>query len=139
MRLLIFATALLIPTALSGSTSEGGACSANNTHVDPSTHKLQTDCDDKTFCPSSTSATCQPKQCRRDEFPFGYGTTDPLPPLCDPGTFCPDEGSGCQNLLGVGSSCQLNRDEQCAPPKDAEDLESGDNYFGAICLQSTCM
>jgi hypothetical protein len=131
--------ASLIPAILSGSVTEGQTCSTDNNHLDPSTHKLLTDCDDKTFCPSSGNATCQPKQCRRDEFPFGYGLQDILPPLCADGTFCPDEGNGCQSLATAGQPCEMNRDEQCAPPKNAGDLDSSQNANGAICLQSTCM
>ncbi|GJE89914.1 hypothetical protein PsYK624_060260 [Phanerochaete sordida] len=135
---------LLAPSVLSGSTSAGGACSPNNTHVDTSTHKLVTECDDKTFCAASangTAGTCAPRQCRRDEFPWGYGASDALPPLCDRGAFCPDNGGGCQGVRGAGDACEKNRDEQCAPPRDdvAAALASGQNFDGAVCLNSVCM
>lgn len=137
---------LLVPTTLCGSISAGGVCSTNDTHVDPSTHKLITECDDKTFCTSSSSSnntigTCQPRQCRRDEFPFGYGSSDRLPPLCDRGSFCPDDGSGCVGVKSVGDACEINRDEQCAPPKEdvAAELASNLNFDGAVCLNSVCM
>lgn len=122
---------------LAGTVSEGGACSINNNHLDPATHKFITDCDDKTFC-SASSNTCQPKQCRRDEFPFGYNPGDVLPSMCDRGTFCPDEGSACQNLQAFGQACQLNRDDQCAPPREWQTLAGSQNFNGSICLQSTC-
>ncbi|KAJ3543740.1 hypothetical protein NM688_g5827 [Phlebia brevispora] len=124
--------------AFAGSVSEGGSCSTNDNHLDPATHKFITDCNDKTFC-SGTNGTCQAKQCRRDEFPFGYDPGDVLPPMCGRGTFCPDEGSGCQSLIAVGQPCQLNRDDQCAPPNDWQPLASSQNVNGSICLQSTCM
>ena len=129
----------LTTLALSGGTTEGGSCSTTNDHLDSSTHKLITDCDDRTFCTSASNGICQPKRCRRDEFPFGYGLSEILPPLCGDGAFCPDEGSGCQNLISVGQPCQMNRDEQCAPPKNAAELASSQNFNGAICLQSMCM
>ena len=129
---------VLAPGLLAGTVSQGGSCSTNNTHLDPATHKLITDCDDKTFC-SSSDNTCQLKQCRRDEFPFGFEPGDILPPMCGRGTFCPDEGSGCQNLQAVGQPCQLGRAEQCAPSHEWQTLASSQNFNGSICLQSTCM
>lgn len=143
LTLLAFGT---LPLVRCGAIGAGGTCSPNNTHVDPSTHKLITECDDKTFCTSDNAAngtigTCQPRGCRRDEFPFGYGMTDALPPLCDRGTFCPDDGHGCEAIHDVGAACELARDEQCAPPKDeiAVVLASNQNSNGAICLNSVCM
>ncbi|EGN98644.1 hypothetical protein SERLA73DRAFT_107716 [Serpula lacrymans var. lacrymans S7.3] len=123
------------------SSTEGGPCSTTNDHLDGETHKLITDCTDKFFCSGIVNGTCKPKQCRRDEFPFGYGHKEPVPPLCPRGTFCPDEGSGCVPWLSVGKPCQLNRDEQCIPPpgfrRNANySLESSS---GSICLNSTCL
>ncbi|KAL0953224.1 hypothetical protein HGRIS_004477 [Hohenbuehelia grisea] len=78
---------------------------------------------------------CTRRLCRRDEFPFGYGPNDALPPLCAPGFFCPDEGSGCQPLVPLGGLCQLGRDEQCALPYPGLPLW---NSSSVLCLQSIC-
>ncbi|GBE88068.1 hypothetical protein SCP_1202970 [Sparassis crispa] len=95
------------------------------------------------FCSVSGSTgangTCQPRRCRRDEFPFGYTPHDPIPPLCSRGSFCPDGGNGCTLLLAVGSPCELNRDDQCAPPPDWQALANNQNFNGSLCLKSTCM
>ncbi|EKM58604.1 uncharacterized protein PHACADRAFT_117686 [Phanerochaete carnosa HHB-10118-sp] len=141
----LYALVASLPTVLCGDITAGGVCSTNSTHIDSSTHKLVTECDDKTFCSTSTAflngnnGVCRPRQCRRDEFPFGYGVSDPLPPLCDHGSFCPDDGSGCQGVRSVGDSCEMNRDEQCAPPKEDVTLASNQNFYGAVCLNSLCM
>ncbi|OBZ66311.1 hypothetical protein A0H81_13750, partial [Grifola frondosa] len=117
----------------------GGGCSTDDDRLDTATHKFLSDCDDTTFCSGSVNGTCQPKQCRRDEFPFGFDNQTSLPPLCPSGSFCPDEGSGCKTLLPAGEPCQLNRDDQCAPPPNWPDLASNQNFNGSICLQSMCM
>ena len=125
-------------TALS-STNNTGTCSSNNTIFDPSTHKLVSQCSDHTFCSAPINGMCIPRLCRRDEFPFGYGPGEAPPPLCPQGSFCPDDGSGCRPLVSVGAPCEPNRDEQCSPPLDWQDLASYQNYNGSICLKSTCM
>lgn len=125
-------------TALS-STNNTGICSSNNTIFDPSTHKLVSQCSDHTFCSAPINGMCIPRLCRRDEFPFGYGPSEAPPPLCPQGFFCPDDGSGCLPLVSVGAPCEPNRDEQCSPPLDWQDLASFQNYNGSICLKSTCM
>lgn len=125
-------------TALS-STNNTGICSSNNTIFDPSTHKLVSQCSDHTFCSAPINGMCIPRLCRRDEFPFGYGPSEAPPPLCPQGSFCPDDGSGCLPLVSVGAPCEPNRDEQCSPPLDWQDLASFQNYNGSICLKSTCM
>jgi len=61
------------------------------------------------------------------------------PPLCPSGRFCPDEEDECQDLLPVGSLCQLNRDDQCQPPSNAKQLAGPRNQNGAICLNYYCM
>ncbi|KAI0783920.1 hypothetical protein BC629DRAFT_1289220 [Irpex lacteus] len=134
---LAFWLASLSPLVACGNVAPGGKCSLDSNRLDPATHKFMTDCDDKTFCASSNS-TCQPKGCRRDEFPFGYGAGDALPPLCDRAAFCPDDGSACKDLVGSGQACEMNRDEQCAPmvPRDGN---IDDFSVIAICLFSTCM
>ena len=141
MVLILTVLALLhvLRTAFGGSTSLGGACTTDNNHIDPATHKLITDCDEKTFCSGPQNGTCQTRGCRRHEFPFGFDPRDELPTLCDNGSFCPDEGSQCQSTLAVGSTCQINRDDQCSPPENADELASSQNSDGAICLSSTCM
>ncbi|KIJ90998.1 hypothetical protein K443DRAFT_115761, partial [Laccaria amethystina LaAM-08-1] len=96
-------------------------------------------CSDHTFSSSPVNGMCIPRLCRRDEFPFGYDPGEALPPLCPQGSFCPDDGSGCRPLVSVGAPCEPNRDEQCSPPLDWQDLASYQNYNGSICLKSTCM
>ena len=145
-----------LPSVFAGNVAAGGACSPSDDRLDPSSHIFLSDCTDTTFCaasntslagntaspasPSNVNGTCQVRRCRRDEFPFGYNEGQPLPPLCGSGTFCPDEGSGCKPLVGPGQACQLNRDDQCAPPpKGWQNLASQWNFNGSICLQSTCM
>ncbi|KAH9949932.1 hypothetical protein B0H21DRAFT_803618 [Amylocystis lapponica] len=119
-----------------GSVSQDGACSTLGDGLDTA-FKFQSDCDDKTFC-SGINGTCQERRCRRDEFPFGYDPRDILPALCPRGTFCPDEGSGCKPLVPAGQACQMNRDEQCAPPPNWQMLASNRNFNGSLCLQSLC-
>ncbi|KAF8895988.1 hypothetical protein BD779DRAFT_1493331 [Infundibulicybe gibba] len=114
----------------------GSPCSTADNHLDPLSHKFMSECAEQNFC-SALNGTCVPRLCRRDEFPFGFG--DDLPPLCSPGTFCPDDGSGCKPLVLLGEGCELNRDEQCAPPLDWDDLASAKNFNGSVCLHSTCM
>lgn len=135
--LLILSTG--IRPALSGGVPIGGACSTNNSRVDSATHRFVTECDETSFCSDAANGTCQAKQCRRDEFPFGYTLQMPLPPFCGGGTFCPDEGSGCQSMVDVGQPCQMNRDEQCKPPPEVDGLASSQNFNVARCLQTTCM
>jgi hypothetical protein len=122
-----------------GSIQDGGTCSSNNDHLDPNTMKFVSDCTDQTFCSAAVNGTCILRRCRRDEYPFGFPTGQPLPPMCPFGSFCPDEGSGCEPWASVGQPCQLNRDEQCAPPPDWKQLASPQNFNGSICLHSRCM
>lgn len=114
-------------------------CSSKNNNLDPTSHKLLSDCDDKTYCSAAINGTCQPRQCRQDQYPFGFNPGDPIPPQCPPGAFCPDEGSGCLSLAHAGAPCQLNRDDQCAPPMDWDMLANHQNFNGSLCLHSTCM
>ncbi|EMD31501.1 hypothetical protein CERSUDRAFT_59878 [Gelatoporia subvermispora B] len=122
-----------------GAVSEGGACSTKNDRIDPNTRKFMSDCNDQTYCNAMTNGTCQARQCRKDEFPFGYGLGDTIPPLCSRGSFCPDSGSGCQPLRQAGQSCELNRDDQCAPAPNWQQLASSQNTDGSLCLQTTCI
>ncbi|KZT25722.1 hypothetical protein NEOLEDRAFT_1092215 [Neolentinus lepideus HHB14362 ss-1] len=140
-RILFWSFQSVIFSALvhSGSVPAGGACSTDNNRVENSTRKFLTDCDDKTFCSGSSNGTCTPKKCRRDEFPFGYNPGETVPALCSQGSFCPDDGSGCQALVDAGGTCELNRDEQCKQSSDWDRLSSHLNFNGSICLQSTCV
>ena len=94
--------------AYAGSVNNGGNCSTSNNRLQTGTFQFWSDCNSVTFC--TDQGTCAPKRCRKDEFPFGYTQGATLPPKCPRGQFCPDEGSDCQDLLSVGSPCQLNRD-----------------------------
>ena len=128
----------LLPLAWCGTLPEGSPCSTSNTRIDKLSHRFIDDCDDKTFCSGSVDTTCIPKRCRTDLFPFGYKDEDILPPLCDPGLYCPDEGAGCRPLVDVGQPCQMNQDRQCTPPSDWEELASDWNFNGSLCLGSVC-
>ncbi|OCH85556.1 hypothetical protein OBBRIDRAFT_798017 [Obba rivulosa] len=136
---LAFLIIWLVRLSTCGGVSKDGTCSTKDDHVDPDSHKFMSDCNDQTYCTTATNGTCQTRQCRRDEFPFGYGPGDAVPPLCPRGSFCPDEGSGCQPLRSVGQSCQLSRDDQCAPPPNWQQLASSQNANGSLCLHSTCV
>ncbi|KAF8072235.1 hypothetical protein FPV67DRAFT_927665 [Lyophyllum atratum] len=136
---ILFAAILLSVGARAGSVGVGGPCSAINSRLEPGSFKFISECSDQTFCSAAKNGTCIPRACRRDEFPFGFDEGQSLPPLCPPGFFCPDEGSGCKPLSPAGSRCQLNRDEQCAPPDLRRDWASSQNFNGSICLRFTCM
>jgi hypothetical protein len=138
--ILVYLILVFFQLSRCGNIPQGGRCSTENNRIDPATHKFLTECDEKTFCPS-TNGTCQPKGCRRDEFPFGYGSNDVLPLLCPHGMFCPDDGSACRGLAAVGQPCEMDRDEQCAPPTTPADASNANNFGGTmgICLFSTCM
>ncbi|TBU57785.1 hypothetical protein BD310DRAFT_928703, partial [Dichomitus squalens] len=133
--------ALLLALTLSASANStpGIACTTMNDRLDAATGKFTSDCDDASFCSEvgGANGTCQPRQCRRDEFPFGFANAT-VPPLCPRGSYCPDEGSGCRPLVAVGQPCQVGRDEQCAPPGNWQDLASGLNANGSVCLNSAC-
>src|ERR1700722_12135574 len=136
----ILLTAFVSRRAHAGSGAPGVNCSSINDHLDPLTHKFISSCTETNFCSGPVNGVCMPKRCRRDEFPLEYQSGDvPKPPMCEQGFFCPDEGSGCKQLMQAGSMCQLGRDEQCAPPLDWEDLASKQNFNGSICLGSPCM
>lgn len=135
---LIYLCGSLISPVQSGTSPEGSPCSTSNNRIDRLSHRFIDDCDDKTFCSASVDGTCIPKRCRTDVFPFGYRDGDVLPPLCDSGSFCPDEGGGCRPLVGFGQPCQLNQDRQCASPPNWEELGSDWNFNGSLCLGSVC-
>jgi hypothetical protein len=94
--------------AYAGSVNNGGNCSTGDNKLQIGSFQFWSDCNSVTYC--TDKGICTPKGCRRDEFPFGYAQGASLPPKCPGGQFCPDEGSACQNVLPVGSPCQLNRD-----------------------------
>lgn len=134
----IYTRGSIVPLVLCGTLPEGSPCSTANNRIDKLSHRFIDDCDDKSFCSGSTDGICIPKRCRTDLFPFGYKDGDVLPPLCDPGSFCPDEGDGCISLVEVGRPCQMNQDRQCAPPPNWQELASDWNFNGSLCLGSLC-
>ena len=115
----------------------GKACSVISNRLDPRTKRFTSDCDARTFCSGIVNGTCIPRQCRREEFPFGYTENLTVPPFCPTGSFCPDEGDACRPLVAVGQPCQFNRDEQCTPSNIPE-LADYHNFGGSICLRSIC-
>jgi len=54
------------------------SCVLKNTKLNPSTHKLVSDCAPQTFClapsnsPRNATGICVRRRCRRDNYPFGY-------------------------------------------------------------------
>ncbi|KAJ3933425.1 MAG: hypothetical protein NXY57DRAFT_998863 [Lentinula lateritia] len=130
---------LMIRYCHARSTGIGGVCSTSRDHLDSNTRKFVSDCSDLAYCSGSENGTCLARTCRRDEFPFGYSTSDALPPLCLTGSFCPDEGNGCRTQVNPGGACQMNRDEQCARAVNWQDFSSPENFYGSICLHSICM
>ncbi|KAF9463969.1 hypothetical protein BDZ94DRAFT_1257895 [Collybia nuda] len=137
MRTPVFVILAIAVMARAGLIDVGGPCSSMNDHLDLESRKFTSECTDQTFCSRALNGTCTPRLCRRDEYPFGFNATQEIPPQCDVGSYCPDEGRGCVPLEVAGSPCQLNRDEQCGPPPDWERLASSRNFNGSICLQST--
>ncbi|WVQ99592.1 hypothetical protein IAU59_006728 [Kwoniella sp. CBS 9459] len=120
-----------------------GPCNATNNHLDADSKVFVTDCDSFGFC--SINGTCLPRQCRRDEYPLSslLDSTVPVPPQCPQGTFCPDDASGCLALVDVGGQCQLNRDDECAPPPDGQVLVIPSPFDepdgnGVLCLLGQC-
>ena len=105
---LLFASPSL-PQIFAGTANNGEACNVANSRLQAGTYQFWSECNSVTFC--NSTGLCQLKGCRKDDFPFGYTTSsDILPPKCEKGEFCPDEGSECLPQLEVGSACQLNRD-----------------------------
>jgi len=130
--------AALPVSVLAGNVTEGGTCSTANIYLTAGSYQLNTDCDAMTYC--SGSGVCTKKRCRKDEWPFGYKDVEPknYPRMCNSTQFCPDEEDECQNILSVGSPCQLNRDDECEAAPDSS-LSTPDNNKGAICLNYQCM
>ncbi|KAI0081314.1 hypothetical protein K474DRAFT_1656818 [Panus rudis PR-1116 ss-1] len=117
------------------------SCSVSDQRLQLGTYQFTSDCDAMWFCNSSN--ICDWKGCRRDDFPFGYWENVTQPDKCPDGFFCPDEEDFCQQILPVGSPCQLNRDDQCEAPPDFKDLADhsglGLNVNGSVCLNNVCM
>ncbi|KAF8891638.1 hypothetical protein BD779DRAFT_1512250 [Infundibulicybe gibba] len=125
-----------------GSANKGDPCSQANSRLQVGTYQFFDDCNSQTYC--AANSTCVAKGCRRDDFPFGYPQdAQNLPDKCPRGQFCPDEEDACQQVLSVGSGCQLNRDDQCEEPPNSKELADdsgrGLNFNGAVCLNSICM
>ncbi|KAG1867327.1 hypothetical protein F4604DRAFT_1776886 [Suillus subluteus] len=124
-----------------GSQSKGENCTVGNNRLQFGTYQFHSDCDAQTYC--SSQGTCQLKGCRKDQYPFGYPPDAYIPPKCPAGQFCPDESDACQPLLPVSSPCQLNRDDQCEPPPNWQELadnsQYGHNVNGSVCLNNVCM
>ncbi|ODO03578.1 hypothetical protein L198_02426 [Cryptococcus wingfieldii CBS 7118] len=137
-RLALLALASLAAVASAAKSGWGEACSQANTHLDQANYQLVTDCDANTYCNSNN--TCAWRGCRRNTYPYGYNdySFDQLPPLCPTGEFCPDESDHCLTQVPVGSSCQKDRDDECAQPDNWNDLAGDLNTNGSICLQYTC-
>ncbi|KZT56934.1 hypothetical protein CALCODRAFT_453649 [Calocera cornea HHB12733] len=136
--LILLLLSIPLPSALAaglGTVPVNGTCNLANNGLDPDTRRFVTDCDATGYC--SSQGVCEPKGCRKDQYAFGYGS-NPQPPLCPSGTFCPDEENICLPLIDVGSPCQLNRDDECAPPPNSDDLSSSMNSNGSVCLSFTC-
>lgn len=144
-KMLSFSLVLLLlssifPSIYSSKVTSGGACLQTDSHLQIGTYQFTDDCDLTSYCASNN--TCVPKGCRRDQFPFGYSQDGYIPPLCPKGQFCPDEEDACQDLLAVGSLCQLNRDDQCEAPPNYNELQPirpGQNFNGSVCLNFQCM
>ncbi|KAI6121530.1 hypothetical protein F5141DRAFT_1186736 [Pisolithus sp. B1] len=106
---LILTSAQLLVKA--GYQTKGQNCSSTDNRLQIGTYQFYSDCDSQNYC--SSDGVCQPKGCRKDQFPFGYAQDSQLPPLCPK----------C-----VGSPCQLNRDDQCEPPPNAAELADTLHY-----------
>lgn len=89
-----------------------------------------------TFAPPDFGL-CVDKQCRRDEFPFGYKGVpfDTLPRQCSADQYCPDDESQCEPLLPLGLPCLLNRDDSC---ENKQQLNNNTTLFQVLCLQGLC-
>ncbi|KAK0549560.1 hypothetical protein OC846_004023 [Tilletia horrida] len=106
----------------------GKPCSTANNRLALDTNQFLSDCGYTAYCDPNTS-TCVKNGCRRDEYPFGFKRKCDWPPLCESGYVCPDEGSGCVPTRRVGSPCQLNRDDECAPTASGRQT---------MCLHNVC-
>ncbi|TFY70183.1 hypothetical protein EVG20_g2833 [Dentipellis fragilis] len=114
-------------------------CNPARNGLTSGTLQYRSDCNATTWC---NNGVCQPKGCRKDEFPLGWPKNITLVDKCKSGTFCPDEGSSCQPLIPVGSPCQFDRDDECQAPDNFQELRDtsgrGLNVNGSICLNFVC-
>ncbi|KAI7856133.1 hypothetical protein BDC45DRAFT_534014 [Circinella umbellata] len=70
--------------------------------------------------------TCDYKGCTNSDYMKGWDTRiHGYPQRCRGGTYCPDDNSGCKQLVNPGGHCELQRDDECAGQVP-------------ICLNSTC-
>ncbi|KIK67102.1 hypothetical protein GYMLUDRAFT_850632 [Collybiopsis luxurians FD-317 M1] len=125
-----------------GSANFGDPCSLSDNRLQVGTYQFYSDCNSVTYC--APNNTCAHRGCRKDDFPFGYPQdSDSIPPKCPRGQFCPDEMDACQDVLLVGSACQMNRDDQCEGPPNfrqlADTTHRGLNVNGSVCLNNVCM
>ncbi|RSH93179.1 hypothetical protein EHS25_007532 [Saitozyma podzolica] len=136
---LLILSALTFLSLASAKSGWGEACSQNNTHLDPDSWALVTDCDATTYC--NANGTCAYKGCRKDIYPYGYNGVgfDSLPPLCGDGYYCPDEMDQCLAQQPVGHTCQKDRDDECQPPSNWLQLSGYLNVNGSVCLNFTCL
>jgi len=115
-------------------------CSLLDTRLEPGSYQLVSDCElGLEYC--AQNSTCQPIQCRRSDYPYGFLPGMPqseLPPKCPTGLFCPDEMDRCLPQQPAGAPCQMNRDDECQPPPSNLGLNGGRNTKGAICLNFAC-
>ncbi|BGP14520.1 hypothetical protein JCM10213_005191 [Rhodosporidiobolus nylandii] len=120
------------------------SCNPANDQVNTLTLDFASDCNATQFClaeQGATSGTCTNRTCRRDEFPFGWGNQTALPPRCGSEKYCPDRGDGCQPKVPLNGTCEMDRDDACAPPLDPTvrlQLADTTNVDGAICLNQRC-
>lgn len=123
-------------------------CVLKNTKLNPSTHKLISDCAPQTFClappdsPRNATGICVSRRCRRDNYPFGYarfgGVTngvDEVPRVITKGRLelvadddplmqaklppkCPSDSFCPDN--GSGCRLKLGSDEACELGRDEQ-------------------
>ncbi|KAI0063657.1 hypothetical protein BV25DRAFT_402475 [Artomyces pyxidatus] len=147
---LLFLISVPLAAYAQSNSTDTNTDTCNPAHNGLATGTLQynSDCNATTWC---NNGVCENKQCRREEFPLGYPTGSgpirnkkniTLPDKCPIGQFCPDEGSSCQDILPVGSACQLDRDDECEGPPNYQDLRDttgrGLNVNGSVCLNFVC-
>jgi hypothetical protein len=118
--------------AWAGSQKIGQNCSTADSKLLEGTYAFYDDCDTHAYC-NDTTKLCANKECRHDIFPFGYNTSEHLPPLCDHGEFCPDEQSFCIAQLSVGEQCQLNRDGACGVRTGVDVVDSPASSCRPMC------
>ncbi|KAI9348819.1 hypothetical protein BD770DRAFT_395043 [Pilaira anomala] len=77
------------------------------------------------FC-DPTSNTCNYKGCSNADYIQDWNLeVRPYPPRCGNDTYCPDSRSQCTPVAAIGSTCEIQRDDECTGTT-------------SICLNSTC-